>query len=188
MCPSDTISETDLFNGVPLPGAGEITIGEDFYGDVDPDDSTHVEAPDAISAAVGTPGYMERHMVQDCRIVTPDGASTEPEEFERYYFPPGDRPYEGPAPILIDIIHSDEPAVQAEEHEAMHVEFKAQWCREQGIRYVVLHDTEDMLLSAEALRAKLMGEEVTPPAEDPAVETAIAEIHERSRGVQHPRP
>src|ERR1017187_8304786 len=94
-----TVSEQDLFLGTPLPAA-ELVVGEDFY-DPDPSDSTFQHDADPISAAVGAAGYMALHMVQDCRFVSPDGASTEPEEFDRYYFVPGDRPYEGPAPILI---------------------------------------------------------------------------------------
>jgi hypothetical protein len=172
MPPDTVMSEQDLMEhlaeGNPLPEAG-LTIGEDFYDDEpDPNDSTYKDTGDPISAAVGTAGFMERHMVQDCRIVTPDGASTEPEEFERYYFPPGDRPYDGPAPILIDILHSDDPGVQEEERAEKNVAFKTQWCAEQGIRYVVLHDTDDTLLSTQDLRAKLMGDQPAATTADPS--------------------
>lgn len=182
-----TLSETDLFNGQPLPDA-ELTIGQDFYDeDHDENDSSYREVADPLSKAVGTPGYVERHMVHDCRLVLSDGASTEPEEFDRYYVPPGDRPYEGPAPILIDILTTDEPADQRREMEEKNVEFKREWCAKAGVRYVVISDTDDLQLSTAQLRAKLTGETAASTSSEKATEAAASEPEPRKRGVQRVR-
>jgi hypothetical protein len=182
-----TLTDQDLFMGAPLPGA-DLVIGEDLYDEPDPEDSSYRGEVDPISAAVGTSGFMGNHIVQACYFQTAEGATTEPEEFDRYYFAPGDRPYEGPAPVLIDILAGDDPELAAREHDEKHVDFKAQWCREHGVRYVVLADTDDMLLSTTELRAKLLGESpTTPPLTAEVAAEAAASKPERKRGVQRPR-
>lgn len=169
--------EQALFAGKPLPNDGpELVIGEDFYEDAeDRVERTDLSAADPISLAVGTPGYMERYMVQECIMRFGDMIG-EPEEFDRYYFPPGTG-YEGPAPLLIDILNADDLATDREEK---HVEFKTQWCAERKVRYALLTD-EDLLLAPAALRGKLMGEEPAPAAEP------VEPQAPRSRGqVEHP--
>lgn len=151
----DTTTETDLFNGIASEGA-DLVIGEDFYDDdPDPQDSSYRDTGDPISQAVGSPGYMSAHVVGECYQELADGSQTEPEEFDRYYFPPQVEGYEGPAPVLIDVIETGSPEEEAQERLDKHVDFKTQWCREHDVNYCVLSDTEDMLLAPEQLRARL---------------------------------
>jgi hypothetical protein len=159
--------------------SADLTIGEDFYGD-DPS-GTLIQEPDAIDVAVGSPAYIADFMFGSCREVFPEGGELEPETFDRYYFPPDHLPdYKGPAPCLIDILVSDTDLEQDRERADKRVEFKTKWCRERGVRYVVLRDS-DQVGGPAAIRAKLMGSERRLIRETPAP------AKPRTRGVQRPR-
>jgi len=168
---------SDLLGGGTLsvkPGA-TLVDGYDFFDgdDADPDDSSYSDPGDPISQAVGTPGFMSNHVVGECVQHLAEGATTEPEEFDRYYFPPQEIPnYDGPAPLLIDVLTGLTPEEMAQEQEDKHTAFKADWCRSHGVRYVVLSDSEDMFLSPEQLRAKILA--AIEPATAPAASTQTA--------------
>lgn len=191
----ETMTEEDLLTGKPLPTSSDLTLGEDFYDDDhDENDSRPRNQGDPISVAVGSPGFMAAHIVQECFETFDGGATTEPEEFDRYYFPPQVDGYDGPAPILIDILQADTPEELQQERVDKHVEFKTRWCAERGVRYVVLTDLEDLMLSAEALRAKLTGgkAQAAPAAQAPqeapqAPRKRPTAASKGRRGVQHPR-
>src|SRR5579885_1945561 len=116
--------EEALFMGEPLPLDGpELVVGDDFY-DPDREPGSSVEAEDTLSAAMGTPGYMANYMVQECRQEFGD-LSTEPCEFDRYYFAPQIANYSGPAPCLVDLLVANDAADQRREREEKRCEFKA---------------------------------------------------------------
>jgi hypothetical protein len=174
------LSEQDLFMGKPLPEA-ELVIGEDFYdSDRDANDSTYRDVGDPISHAIGTPGYMADFTVTECRPDYGEGIA-EAEVFDRYYFPPQEEGYDGPAPILIDILRGGQPDELEEERQSKHCAFKAEWCAGRLIRYAVLTDLQDMMLTGEQLRAKIVGEEPQPTVHEAPAKG------EHKRGVQHPR-
>jgi hypothetical protein len=197
---SDDTTESDLFNGIASQGA-DLVIGEDFYDDdPDPQDSTYRDTGDPISQAVGSPGYMSAHVVGECFQGLGDGSQTEPEEFDRYYFPPQVENYVGPAPVLIDMIEAGDPAEEQQQRLDKHIDFKTRWCREHNVNYVVLSDTEDMMLSPEQLRARLTPGatpenpipvsivEPQAPAAAAAKRKAPANKARRKAGVQRIRP
>lgn len=177
---------TDLFDGGAAPGVSagaQLVDGYDFYDDdPDPNDSSYIDKGDPISQAVGTAGYMSAHVVGECLRSFDDGSQTEPEEFDRYYFPPQNPDYDGPAPVLIDILEGTTPEEHRQEREDKHVQFKTEWCHAHGVSYVVLTDTEDLFLSPDMLRSRISGEDeqqptvnAPPPKKKPAA---------RRRGVQ----
>lgn len=189
-----TDAATDLFeagNTIVTPGA-ELVDGHDFYDDdPNPNDSSYIDKGDPISQAVGTAGYMSAHVVGECLRSFDDGSQTEPEEFDRYYFPPQDPEYAGPAPVLIDVLMGATPDEQKQEREDKHVAFKTDWCRSRDVKYVVLTDTEDLFLSPEQLRARLAGEDeptsTGEQARPPAGSTPEKKAGRRRAGVQRPR-
>lgn len=189
MAPATAVTEEDLFEGKPLPTDTELVLGEDMYGD-EPDENDSRPRPqgDPISLAVGSPGHMVNHMVHECYETFESGATTEPEEFDRYYFPPQEDGYDGPAPVLIDILAGDTQEDLIQERIDKHVEFKTRWCAERGIRYVVLADLEDLMLSPEALEAKIRGDEGSPrPARKARQAPQEAAKPARKRGIQRPK-
>lgn len=172
-----------LASGQPLPD-GDLVIGEDYYGG-DDTEAVDITETDAISDAVGLPAYVSDHMAHECFQVFEDGSQTEPEIFDRYYFPPQEDGYEGVAPILIDIVDTDVVTERAADEEAKHVAFKRAWCDERGLRYAVLY-AEDLGLSVEKLRARLTGDDETA-TETEATGATETSAPRRRGGVQRPR-
>lgn len=182
--PTMTEHELDqhLAEGKPLPADQDLVIGEDFHKDEYERGSEDMTAPDAVSEAVGTQGYVEDYVAHECFQSFSDGSRTDAEVFDRYYFPPDNAPeYDGPAPLLIDIIRAEEVAERAAEENAKHLVFKRAWAKVRDVRYVILA-AEDLLLGTDALRAKLLGGEIEGPAPQAKSETA-----RKRGGVQHPR-
>lgn len=196
---SDTMTQApkvDLFAGTEIVGGFDdptLVVGQDFFDDdPDPADSSYKDKGDPISQAVGTPGYMANHVVGECFREMPDGSRTEPPEFDRFYFPPQDLAYDGPAPVLIDVLQGMTPEEQATEREDKETLFKTEWCRSHNVSYIVLVETEDTFLSPDALRARIEGSD--DPKPDPAnpVEADPPAPETKSRrqprgGVQRPR-
>lgn len=145
---------TDLLAGIGTGIEAGYVDGHDFYPP-DGEDSSYQEPADPISEAVGTAGYMSAHVVSECKQHVAEGAFTEPCEFDRFYFPPQDPTYAGPAPVLIDILEGVTPEELEQARRDHDCAFKADWCRANGIRYVVLTDSEDLFLSPEQLRARM---------------------------------
>jgi hypothetical protein len=110
-----------------------LVIGEDFYGP-DPGEGQYRDPGDAISNAIGSTGYVNAYVVDDCVERFADGSWRDPETFDRFYW--------DPEPLLIDVLQADNETDQARERDDKHVEFKTKWCADNGRRYVVLSDAD----------------------------------------------
>jgi hypothetical protein len=94
---------------------------------------------DAIDAAVRGEGYIANFVIDQCVEEFEGGFFREPESFDRfYYLPQTEPPYEGPAPVLIDVLQADDPQTREAEAERKHVEFKRRWCKEHDLRYATV--------------------------------------------------
>lgn len=175
----DTLAEA-------LAGDDDIVIGHDLYGDADPliDLGEH----DPVSEAVGSAQFMAEFVLDECVQEFHSGQRLiDPERFDRFYWRPDTESYDGPAPVLVDILRQGSPEERDQEARAKHVEFKRGWCEEHGYRYVVL--VEDECQTPEQVRAQLEGKPGTPA--NPISVTKGAERPRRSRAkrgqVQRPR-
>lgn len=145
------------FTGASAAMSGALVDGHDFYPDDEagPHDSGYQGEKDTISDAIGSVEYMSNFTVSEC-FQQLDGAQTEPEVFDRYYFPPQVDGYTGLAPLLIDVLEGVTPEELRQQQEDKHVAFKTAWCRSHGIRYAVITDTEDAaFLTPPQLRQKI---------------------------------
>ena len=110
------------------------------------DEARYTPDADPVSVAVGSAGYLSRHVVDECREEFPESrVSRFPETFDRFYWEP--------SPLLVDILDDGSPAQVKEERERKRVEFKTAWCAEHGWRYLALTatDAQDAQLVRELL-------------------------------------
>jgi hypothetical protein len=115
----------DLFDGTGI--ADGAVIGH-LEGAAQPGAIRDAGQPDAISEAVGRPGYLSPYTVSfdDHEAV----------EFDRYYFATGG----GKAAVFVDTVSGG--IKRADQENAKQVAAKRKWCKKQGATYkVVVEDT-----------------------------------------------
>lgn len=134
MVPANTEApRADLFDGTPITsGDAQAPIGR-LVGDGMPDTITDAGIPDAISAAVGRPGYLSPYTETECVLAVDD--RHEAAEFDRYYFPTAEQ-----KAVLVDTVSGG--LERARQEAEKQVAVKRQWCKKRGVKYmVVVEDT-----------------------------------------------
>lgn len=174
----------DLLENLTRSG-DDLIEGLDLYQDRDPMDGRYQEQGDDITQAVGSAGYMTNYALGECvqQFGDSEVARTDPERFDRYYFPP-DGEEQGLTPILIDVLSGNTQEERDRERAGKSISFKTAWCAERGIRYAVLHEEDDLMGSLEQIRARMLGEVPKTGESTPA---AATELVAPASGIQHPR-
>ena len=124
MVPATDAPKVDMFAGTGITD-GEAPIGR-LEDAGEQNAITDAGLPDAISDAVGRPGYHSPNTEADCLL-----AVDEPAEFDRYYFPTGD----GKA-VYVDTVADGIERARREAEKR--VAAKRKWCKKRGVKYLVV--------------------------------------------------
>jgi hypothetical protein len=139
----------------------ERNVTEDDYPDFDDEQPVRLLEVDPISEGIGSPGFVSRYEVSECRQPSQAGSLVRyfPERFDRFYFQP--------IRLLVDLVQDGSPEVLRRGRASKHCDFKAEWCAKNDWRYIVV--PESISGDPKAVRALLAsGDTEAPIAAAPA--------------------
>jgi hypothetical protein len=121
-----TDAPVDLFEGTPIVASEEPLAVIGRLADAgEPGTIVDAGQPDAISEAVGRPGYLSPYTEPECLL------AGEPAEFDRYYFPTGDG-----GPVYVDTVSGG--LERADQEAEKRVAAKKEWSEKRGVEYMVV--------------------------------------------------